>query len=771
VNRFNPRTWSINTKVFIALLIASLVPLIGIILSTTASVRGVFFDIQANYLTDEGVQRQQAIQTTFRIAISELDLFYSNQENRAVIVRALSMLEAEGKSPNARGAESAAIRIMRSGLLGGNSYFDGVYLMGRTGTSVAITADIGREAPTQLDDMSNTQIFRAGRDLLDAMGGRRELVISQRNGGQTYIELISTVNTTEGDPVGYMVVAFNLDTLIYNNLISDSVSPDTYSFLILPTNDAYLATPEAEATNLISFNSIGAQRAIRREAGSAEIYLTGDELDERVEVLGYSIPVQLLDRRFSLVLEMPTSVFINTVIGVASVTLGTALISITVLVSLLTVLLGNHFEIPLRDVIRSLIQISRNDFSVTVEEHQNRGDSIGKLAESTETTRQRLLSLTSSMEQRLAERSRDLNVTQEIGRAIVGERDLQRMMDNVVNLIADNFETIYHAQIFLRDDNNFAVLRASTGEAGQALLSRGHKLEVGSVSVIGQVVEQSQTIIARDTAFSDVHRRNEFLQETRAELAIPLVIDNQVVGALDVQSKESDAFTPDQVAILETLTNDVTIALENIRLFEESSRRMRQVEIERRNRARLDWDTYLRPESGDVYESRAGNITSNDLDDIRRAVYQHNKPIIGEVTANNSIPFGVPIRLRNQILGVATYELTRDEFRYDKVLLAEELVNRLAISLDNARLFRESQLSAERERIVNEISAKLQGETNINNIFDTAIQEVSRALRTPNVGIELRIQNHEDAYNAQNGNGTSNGKHPEHPSVLDEDVD
>jgi hypothetical protein len=65
VNRFNPRTWSINTKVFIALLIASLVPLIGIILSTTASVRGLFFDIQANYLTDEGVQRQQAIQTTF----------------------------------------------------------------------------------------------------------------------------------------------------------------------------------------------------------------------------------------------------------------------------------------------------------------------------------------------------------------------------------------------------------------------------------------------------------------------------------------------------------------------------------------------------------------------------------------------------------------------------------------------------------------------------------------------------------------------------------
>jgi hypothetical protein len=87
--------------------------------------------------------------------------------------------------------------------------------------------------------------------------------------------------------------------------------------------------------------------------------------------------------------------------------------------------------------------------------------------------------------------------------------------------LLERFESIYHAQIFLID-GSYAVLKASTGEAGEQLFARGHRLSVGSLSVIGQVTQQNQTIIARDTATSEVHRRNEFLQETRAELAIPM---------------------------------------------------------------------------------------------------------------------------------------------------------------------------------------------------------------------------------------------------------
>ena len=98
----------------------------------------------------------------------------------------------------------------------------------------------------------------------------------------------------------------------------------------------------------------------------------------------------------------------------------------------------------------------------------------------------------------------------------------------------------------------------------------------------------------------------------------------------------------------------------------------------------------------------------------------------------------MPIQLRGQILGAVEWELPTDEFNTDKVLLAQELVNRLAISLDNARLFQESRRAIDRERLVNAIASKLSGQTDIDAILQTAVREVGQALRVPQVSINLR---------------------------------
>ena len=136
-------------------------------------------------------------------------------------------------------------------------------------------------------------------------------------------------------------------------------------------------------------------------------------------------------------------------------------------------------------------------------------DEIGTLAESMNELSTQLEHLNEDMNIRLESRSRDLQITQEIGQVAISEIDLTQLMTQVVNLIAERFEQIYHAQIFLIE-GDYAVLKASTGKIGQQLLERGHRLGVGSLSVIGQVTQQNQTIIARDTAVSEVHRRNEF---------------------------------------------------------------------------------------------------------------------------------------------------------------------------------------------------------------------------------------------------------------------
>lgn len=169
----------------------------------------------------------------------------------------------------------------------------------------------------------------------------------------------------------------------------------------------------------------------------------------------------------------------------------------------------------------------------------------------------------------------------DVGRVITSNLDLDVLLGETVELIRDRFG-FDHAQIFLLDeDGKWAVLHKSTGPVGRELLARGHKLPVGSQSVIGQVTARRQTLIARDVGSDLVHRPNVLLPDTRAEIAIPLQIGNKLIGALDVQSNESDAFSENDVVTLELLAAQIAVAIENARAFaeqQESAARLRELD-------------------------------------------------------------------------------------------------------------------------------------------------------------------------------------------------
>ncbi len=171
-------------------------------------------------------------------------------------------------------------------------------------------------------------------------------------------------------------------------------------------------------------------------------------------------------------------------------------------------------------------------------------------------------------------RARQLATSAEVSQIASSILDLNDLLPRIVDLIRDTFG-YDHAQIFLMDDaDDFAVLRASTGEAGRQLLSVQHKLQKGSASVIGQVTASGEPTIASDTAdASVVHRPNPYLPNTRSEMAIPLKLKGQVVGALDVQSSQPNAFDDDDIGVLQTLAAQISVAIDNAQLFEESRSR------------------------------------------------------------------------------------------------------------------------------------------------------------------------------------------------------
>ncbi len=165
-------------------------------------------------------------------------------------------------------------------------------------------------------------------------------------------------------------------------------------------------------------------------------------------------------------------------------------------------------------------------------------------------------------------RAAQLQTAAEVARDTTASLNLDELLPRAVDYVRDRFG-FYHASIFLLDDSRRnAFVRASTGEAGREMLDRGHVLGVGSKSVVGTVTATGEPLVVNDVDRDPTHRPNPLLPDTRAEMAVPLKIGDRVIGALDVQSTSVDAFTQDDLAVLETLADQIAVAVDNSRTYE-----------------------------------------------------------------------------------------------------------------------------------------------------------------------------------------------------------
>lgn len=161
-----------------------------------------------------------------------------------------------------------------------------------------------------------------------------------------------------------------------------------------------------------------------------------------------------------------------------------------------------------------------------------------------------------------------------VGESVTGLTELDEVLDQTVNLIRDRFG-FYHVSVFLLDEaREWAVVRASTGEVGQIMVERPHRLEVGGNSIVGYCAHHAEPRIALDVGADAVHFENPLLPNTRSEMALPLILRGIVIGALDVQSQEPNAFSDEDVETLQIMANQVTAAISNSRLFEQIQQRL-----------------------------------------------------------------------------------------------------------------------------------------------------------------------------------------------------
>jgi GAF domain-containing protein len=189
-----------------------------------------------------------------------------------------------------------------------------------------------------------------------------------------------------------------------------------------------------------------------------------------------------------------------------------------------------------------------------------------------------LLNLRKTLEDRVTTRTEELQASAEVGRAAASILDTDQLLSQIVNLIVERFG-LYYAAVFIVDEmGQTAVLQRATGEAGHILKERHHQLDVGGQSMVGQAIAKRQARIALDVGTEAVRFANPLLPDTRSEIALPLVVGDRVLGALDVQSVQAAAFDEASAAVLQSMADQVAVALSNAEQFNQTSAALQQAE-------------------------------------------------------------------------------------------------------------------------------------------------------------------------------------------------
>jgi GAF domain-containing protein len=327
----------------------------------------------------------------------------------------------------------------------------------------------------------------------------------------------------------------------------------------------------------------------------------------------------------------------------------------------------------------------------------------------------------------LAKRALQLEALSRVARAIASVQDIDTLLPDITQLVSQQFG-FYHVSIFLIDEaHDLAVLRAANSEGGRRMLNRNHSLPIDPNSTVGYTISMGEPRIAPDVGVDSVYFDNPDLPDTHSEMAFPLRVATRVIGALDVQSTATNAFSEEDINIFTTLADQVSIAIENARLFGEARNALAESKSVFEKYTRQDWSNFVNQvkHSGFVFDGKY--VTPLDNQTKR----EHIKTAIktGSLSLERaSATVAVPIKLRGQTIGVLDVRSKKGEREWtqDEITLLEAAAERAALALENARLVESAQRRASRERAIGEISTRIGAVNDMEAILQTAVEELGR---------------------------------------------
>lgn len=380
----------------------------------------------------------------------------------------------------------------------------------------------------------------------------------------------------------------------------------------------------------------------------------------------------------------------------------------------LSIFFSRSLSSPINAILDTFTKIEAGDLKERA--NVSTSDEIGRLAIYFNRMIARLDDLQTSLESQIAQRTEQLKATAEVGRAASSILDPDELIEEIVNLITERLGYYYAAIFIISPDGSWAELRSATGEAGAALKVQRHRLAVGGKSMVGSAINLRQARIAHDVGLEAVRFNNPLLPQTRSEIALPLMVGKRVIGVLDAQSTEANAFDAENTETLLGMANQVAVALENARLYQEAQDALREIRSNQQSQLSQDWSDVVDEEGNLEFAVGQENYIEDDETRLLR----------------------MPLTLRDQIIGEISIS-GDDIWTEEDQIWVESIARQAAFAIENARLLEESQQTALQERLIAEITGKIWSSTTIDGILQVAIAELGRTLSVNEAVIKLDV--------------------------------
>lgn len=336
-------------------------------------------------------------------------------------------------------------------------------------------------------------------------------------------------------------------------------------------------------------------------------------------------------------------------------------------------------------------------------------------------------------------RALQLQAVAQVGRAITSIQSLESLLPRVTGVIGKQF-TLYHVGIFLLDQSReFAILSATNSPGGQRMLERSYRLSVGNAGIVEYAARTGQARIALNTGADVENFNNPDLSDTLSELAIPLQIGGEIIGVLDLQSEKPAAFGTQDIELLTIVADQVAIAIQNARRFQQTQAANLETETLYGESVRKQWVAYAKERDNAGYRFSGTTITplKEKIDNPNaRVAIQIKAPSFSHDTTGSKL--AVPIQIRGQVIGLLNIEYPgKRDWEQDEIDITRSIAERVSLAIENARLLQDAQSRATKERVIGDIASKLSASNNMENIFQTAAQELGLVMPDAEVVVQF----------------------------------